>query len=68
MISCVSEAGKVEGEDGSEVKFWSVFYERNMLIAGGGRTGKEKATFHFFFHKEGQRAAQKKALNPETRC
>lgn len=52
MISCVSEAGKVEGEDDSEVKFWSVFYESKMLIRGRGRTGEEKETFQFLCIKK----------------
>lgn len=42
----------MEGEDDSEIKFWSVFYERKMLIGGRGRTGEEKGTFQFLSIKK----------------
>lgn len=42
----------MEGEDDSEVKFWSVFYESKMLIRGRGRTGEEKETFQFLCIKK----------------
>lgn len=32
----------MKAEDGSEVKFWSVFYERKMLIGRGAGLGKKK--------------------------
>lgn len=60
MISCVSEAGRVEGEDVSEVKFWSVFYEEDIDRRKGEDWGR-KMNIPVFVHKEGQCAVQERA-------
>lgn len=60
MISCVSEAGRVEGEDVSEVKFWSVFYEEDIDRRKRQDWGR-KMNIPVFVHKGGQCAVQERA-------
>lgn len=50
----------MEGEDVSEVKFWSVFYEEDIDRRKGEDWGR-KMNIPVFVHKEGQCAVQERA-------